>query len=292
MKRSPWFIALIATFVAILIGCGGGGGGGAVTTNVLGAILWIETGAPTNPATTVRVGDFSAPTDLGTGGFSVTALIGATSLTATYAPAAGTPIVRTFSFPALTGSTDVGDLYIGPEEVSVAGRLVDSAAGNAIPNGRVSLAGRSATAGADGRFIIPGVAYSSTNLTVFLGLQGTAQATGFFTTSFSPPSGAVGGLVDVGDIVMVVEGGSTPPPLPFNLTGSVLPANLGPGARVEVLSGATPIRTQFANGTGNFSFWVPVGSYTIRATQGAATGSSPVNIVNVNQTVTVNVTVN
>ena len=158
--------------------------------------------------------------------------------------------------------------------------------------GSVTMAGRRTTSDSAGRFAILQVAYSSNNLSVFLGLQGVASAAGFFTQNFSPPSGAVGGTVDVGDIQMVPEAGTTPPPLPFNLTGLVTPIGLGAGSLVEVLSGATVIRTGTADVQGRYQFWVPVGSYTVRATQGGSIGSSPANVVNVNQTVTANVTIN
>lgn len=281
-------------FATLLAGCGGGGGGGgATTTNIIGAILWIETGGPTSPATTVRVGGVSTTTDSGTGGFSLDVPIGATELTATYTQTGtSTPIVRTFTFPPITASTDVGDLYIGPEEVTVTGRLVNSATGAPVTGATVTIAGRRTTSDSAGGFAVTNVAYSSANLSVFLGLQAQATATGFFTSTFSPPSGAVGGAVDVGTITMVPEGGTTPPPLPFNLTGLVTPLGLGAGSTVEVLLGATVIRTGTADVAGRYQFWVPVGNYTVRATQGSSTGTTPANVVNVNQTVTANVAIN
>jgi len=284
---------LLGLLATLLFGCAGGGGGGTTLTNVIGAVLWIETGGPTNPATTVRIGDASTTTDLGTGGFSLDVPTGVSELTATFAQnATSNPIVRTFAFPPVTASTDLGDFYIGPEEVTVTGRLVDSGSGAPVVGALVTLAGRRTTSDSTGTFALAQVAYSSSNLSVFLGLQGQAQATGYFTQNFSPPSAAVGGVVSVGDIAMVPEASTTPPPLPFNLTGLVTPSNLGAGALVEVLVGASVVRTGFADGSGRFQFWVPVGTYTVRATQGASTGSSPANVVNVNQTVTANVTIN
>src|SRR5690606_2078825 len=109
--RYCWYI-LALIFATLLAGCGGGGGGGgATTTNIIGAILWIETGGPTSPATTVRVGNVSTTTDPGTGGFSPDVPVGATELTATYTQTrTSAPIVRTFTSPPVTARPGVGHL--------------------------------------------------------------------------------------------------------------------------------------------------------------------------------------
>lgn len=290
----PVFAFLLA---ALLLGCGGGGGGGGGTTGtttflVFGRILWIETGAAPAPAATVRVGSTSVTTDVTDGSFQLQAAQGSTTITVTYADGGGgAPVVRTFTVPPITSSVDLGDFYIGPETVTITGRLVSNADGSPIAGGAVSIAGITGVSAADGTFSLPGVAYSSSTLAVFLGLQGEASATGFFTGFFSPPGPEVGGIVNVGDVALTPQGSDDPPPLPFNIQGTVLPVTNGAGATVELLSGGNVIRTTTADGAGKFFLWAPVGTYTVRATNGALTGQANVTVVNVNGKVTVNVSI-
>lgn len=283
---------LIASTLCLIAGCGGGGGGtggggGGTTVTILGRVIWIVNGGAVSPAATVRIGTVSTTTNAADGGFNLDVPAGATSLTVS-TTVSGVPIIRTFAFPAAAASTDLGDLFIGPEEVSVTGRAVSSASGAGIGGAKVTLGGRSATAGADGRFTVAGVAYSSTSQAVFLGLQGVASATGYFSGFFAPPTGAVGGVVAVGDVPLVPTGGITPPPLPTNLTVTVTPA--GAGSAVEVLSGVVVIRTQTADASGKAYFWLPAGSYSVRAAKGAQTGSSPVTITTTTSQTSINVT--
>ncbi|MDI9637321.1 carboxypeptidase-like regulatory domain-containing protein [Kamptonema cortianum] len=289
MSRFALFLLLLASCFG-LTSCGGGGGGSSTIVNVVGQILWIETGSGTNPASTVRIGDVAAQTALSDGFFSMNVPTGATSLTVTFTPTGGSPIVRVFTFPAVTADTDLGELYIGPSEVTIVGRLLDSTNSNPVNAAIAKIAGRSAVSGTDGRFAITGVAYSSTTQSVFFGLQGVATKATYFPGFFSPPSAAIGGVVDVGDVAMIPEGDNNPPPLPFNMTGVVSPN--GFNATVEILSGPTVIRTGTADGFGKFTFWLPAGSYTVRATKGAQSGQSSFTVTNVNQVVTANVTLN
>lgn len=277
-----------------LAACGGGGGGGGGTNpntfTVVGRVLWIETGNATNPAATVRVGGGSGQTDTTDGSFSVSSARNATSLVVDFAPTGGTPISRTFAIPPVTSSTDVGDLYIGPATVTVKGKIVDSVTGAGISGASAKLAGIAATAGADGSFSLAGVAYSPTSLTVFLGLQGTASAGGYFSANFSPTSGAVSGVVDVGTIRLVPEGGGVPPPLPYNVSGVVSPVADGAGATVVVRSGAATIRTGTADSGGRFTFWLPAGSFEVEATKGAKKATGTVVLASPSDVKTVNLT--
>ncbi|MCU0315629.1 MAG: carboxypeptidase-like regulatory domain-containing protein [Fimbriimonadaceae bacterium] len=276
--------------VVFAIGCGGGGGGSApANVQAFGNILWIESGQGTVPASTVRIGEVAGQT-ASDGFFNLSVPPGATSLTVTYTPSVGSPVVRTFSFSALNGTRDLGELWIGPASIVVQGRLVDSTTSVPVPGGQVNLAGQSGTSGSDGRFTLNGVAFSPNNTSIFLTLEGQALRTGFFATTFGLPTIPVGGVLDVGDVAMVPTGTTDPPPLPFNVRGVVSPT--GGGSVVEVLSGATPIRTVTADTSGNYSVWIPEGTYTIRATSGTRTGSTSVTITDVGQVVTVNVTLN
>lgn len=284
---------LLISLLVLLIGCGGGGGGGGGGTtkvSLSGRIVSITTGGAPNPVATVRAGSDSGTTSATDGTFQFDVVSGTTSVTVTFTPSGGVPIVRTFTFASVTIPTDIGDLYVGPEEVTLHGKVVDSSTGAALSGAKLTIAGRTATTDAAGDFSITNVAYDSSTLAVFLGLQGTVSRTGYFSQFFSPPSGPLGGVVEVGTLALIAEGGSTPPPAPFNIGGTVSPS--GGGATVELLSGATVIRTVTADSAGKYQFWAPVGTYTVRAVKGAQNGTSPANLTSVNTPITVNVTLN
>lgn len=288
------FVALIGCAASLLLTSCGGGGGGPISQQftISGNVLWIETGGPTSPASSVRVGDTSVTTDTFDGFFEIGAPAGTTQITVTYA-AGGTaqPIVRTFTFPAITSDLDLGDLYIGPEVVTIAGTVVDAGTNAPLADALVRIAGRSGTSGADGRFAVEGVAYSSSSQAVFFGLQGRVSRAGYFDRLFSPTSTPVGGVVEVGTIALSPDTGNEPPPLPFNISGNVLPAQQGAGATVELISGSEVIRVFIADSTGRFQFWAPAGAYTVRATQGAMTGTANVSLATPSEQKTVNVTI-
>ncbi|MGE3127148.1 MAG: hypothetical protein AB7F50_08050 [Fimbriimonadaceae bacterium] len=267
-------LALLVSFLALLLsGCGGGGGAvGGLLVTLTGRVIWVETGAAPNPAATVRSGSISNTTDLSDGFFTLIVPSGATSVTVTFTPTGGSAVVRTFTFSAATSDVDLGDLYIGPQVVTVTGRTVSSSGGAPIAGATVKLAGRSAVSSASGTFSIKDVAFSPAGLTVFLGLQGQATATGFFPRSWSPSQGPSGGVADTGDIAMTPLGSNDPPPTPFNLEGKVLPVADGPDSLVQILKGSAVIRFGRADALSNYRFWVPAGSYRIKATKGSRSG--------------------
>ncbi len=294
MKR---LLLLLLGGLLILAGCGGGGGGGGgggpTGVTIFGRVLWIENGGATVPQSTVRVpgATASVQTDVADGSFQLNANAGTTSITVTYAASGGSPpVVRTFTFPAATANVDLGDLYIGPAVVTVTGRIVDSQTGAAVPGAAVSMGGIQRVSDASGNFSLPGVAYSNAGLAVFLGLQGQITKTGYFSQFFSPPGAATGGVVNCGTIQVTPEGSTTPPPLPFNIQGAASPVATGAGSNVQLLSGASVIRTVTADSQGRYTFWAPVGTYTIRATKGAQIANGNVQVTAVNTVVTANVT--
>lgn len=287
---SRWAIGLLVVFVATILGCGGGGGGvSSRTVNIQGNVIWIETGSAPSPRATVRIGDQSVLSDAVDGYFSLDTASGTLALTVTYTPTSGPPVVRTFDLGAIAADTDVGDLYIGPEEVVVSGQVLDSTDSSPVSGAKVSIGGRSAFSGSDGRFAVPGVAYSANTLTVFLGLQGKVERSSYFSTFFSPPGAPVSGIVDVGPISIVPTGSTAPPPLPYNVNGTVVS---GPGADVQVLSGTTVIRHVTADGLGKFTLWMPAGTYTVNATLGSLSGTGTLTISNVNSITNVQITLN
>lgn len=289
---NKWLIALVALFGIIILGCGGGGGGvSAGTVNIVANVLWIETGSATSPQATARIGDVAVQTDPIDGFISMDVAPGNLTLTVTFTPTgSSTPIVRSFPLGVITGDVDLGEIYIGPEEISITGLIRDSTTSNPVNGATVKIAGRSGITGVDGRFTVPNVAYSSSTQSVFFGLQGQVTKPGYFTTFFSPPGLPSSGTLDVGELTLTPEGSTSPPPLPFNVSGLATPT--GAFAQIEVLSGVTPIRNVIADGGGNFSLWLPAGSYTVNATSGVRTGTTNLVVTNVNTITSVQVTLN
>ncbi|MCB0825581.1 MAG: hypothetical protein KDC26_05290 [Armatimonadetes bacterium] len=284
----PWFLLVM---LLIALGCGGGGGGTVTNYNLSGFVINIETGSDPDPVATVRVGENAVLTDSTDGFFNILVPPNTTSLTVTYTPTGGSPIVRSFSFAGITADTDLGDLFVGPEEVTLTGTVQDSTTNQGLSGVTLKIAGRQAISASDGSFSIPGVAYSSNTQTVFFGLQGIATKTNYFQANFSPTSTPVNGIVGIGTISMTPVGGTTPPPLPTNVNGSTTPANAAIGGTVEILSGTTVIRTTIIDGLGQFKVWLPAGTYTARVTSSGASGTSNFTVTNVNSQISITVPV-
>jgi hypothetical protein len=236
-------------------------------------VVWIETGGATDPPAEVRVGSSAVQTDPADGFFELDVPVGTASARVRFTPTSGGLVDETFSFPPVAADTDLGELYIGPATVTVEGRAVDASSGAAVPGATVTLAGRRATSGSDGRFRMLRVAYSPDALTIFLGLLGQATADGYFARSWSPLTGPTSGVAQAGDVALTPEGSSEPPPPPFNVEGRVLPAADGAGARVEVFRGTVRLRVTTADSTGRYESWLPAGTYQVKATKGSRVGT-------------------
>lgn len=282
------FLLLIA-----LVGCGGGGGSlPGQTATLVGRVLWIESNAATSPASSISVGSASTATDLIDGSFVIVVPQGASSLTISYSETgSSTPIVRTFTFTSAIGTLDVGDFYIGPDVVTVHGTVIDASDQLPVAGATVKLAGRTATTSASGEFNLLQVAYSFASPAAFGDLVGEVTEINYVTRQFSPPTVVTSGVVEVGALEISPTSFDVPPPLPANVTGTVLPIIDGAGATVELLDGITVIRTTTADGAGQFRFWIGVGNYTVRATNGLKTGTSPLQVTSINVQKVVNVTV-
>ena len=285
-------LLLLSLLAALLVGCGGGGGGGTASAFLIGRVLWVETNAATSPAASISSGGSSTTTDIVDGSFVVSVPVGTSSLTVSYTePGSPTPVVMTFVFAPATETVDVGDLYIGPETVTVHGTVQDAADDLPVPGATVKLAGRTATTDAFGEFNLLEVAYSSGSPAAFGDIVGEVTKTEYVTRQFNPPTVAIDSVVEVGTLVISPESLNEPPGLPKNITGTVLPVIYGAGALVELLDGTTVIRTTIADGAAQFAFWAPVGTFMIRATAGARSGEASVTLTSTNVQKVVNVTI-
>jgi hypothetical protein len=283
-------LVLLLLAVLALGGCGGGGGGGTTNAQLVGRVLWVESNAAPDPVASVSSGSNTTTTDVIDGSFVLAVPVGTTSVTVSYSDG-GPPVVFTFTFPAASGTVDVGDLYIGPETVTVHGTVRDASNDQPVPGATVTLGGRTALTDANGEFNLLNVAYSSSAPAAFGDLVGEVTKTAYVTRQFNPPTTAVGGVVEVGVLQFSPTSQDQPPPFPANITGTVLPVNDGAGALVELLDGTmTVVRSTVADGAGKFQFWAGAGTYTVRATKGALSGTAPVTVTapNVQEVVNVN----
>src|SRR5688572_10897098 len=120
-----YLLCLLVLLIA-LTGCGGGGGGntgGGTGATITGRVLRVDTGGATNPPASVQVGSRSTLTSVVDGSFSLAVPPGTTSVLVDTQSSLG---VFTFTFPAASGTQDVGDLWVGPEKVTLSGRVLDS----------------------------------------------------------------------------------------------------------------------------------------------------------------------
>jgi len=257
MKSFAMF-ALLLSLLAVGCGGGGGGGGGGGFT-VSGRVLSASTGGAPDPAATVTIGSRSKKTDAD-GLFAIKASSGTTTATVS----SDFPTF-TFTFPPITQNTDLGDLWIGPEAVTVVGTVVDST--NQMPVSGVSIvfAGKRGTTDANGTFTLQEVAYDSAADFIFFGIIGTASKSGYLPSPFSADTPPNNGIVTIPIIQLSPQSDSNPPPPPGNLYGTVTLQGGGnsSGTVVTVFQGGVPKRQLTVGNDQKYSFWVPPADYTI-----------------------------
>lgn len=265
---------LSALFLLVVLGCGGGGGGGGASqSTIVGRVLNVATGGPTNPRSSVQVGANSTLTSASDGSFSLPAPNGTTSVQVDTLGAFG---VWTFAFAPSNGVTDVGDLWVGPEQVTVEGTVLNSVDNQPVPGATVSFAGRLGTTDANGHFSLPNVAYSSATQTAFWGIAGFVRKNGFDPAEFSAqPHVAVGGVVTVDDILMTPTSDPNPPGPPYNIWGRVSPPAEAPGTIATLKENGNPVRIFNVGSDGIYRFWVPPGAYSIDFVKGNLTANVP-----------------
>lgn len=266
--RQLWGLLLIVAVT--LSGCGGsgGGGGGGGNGTVIGRVFNVLSGGPPNPAATVQIGTNSVNTSLSDGSFQLGAKNGTTSLTVDN----GVAPLWQFTIDPVSGNTDVGDLWVGPERVTLTGVVRNATNEAPIPGAQVRFAGRRATTNASGVFAMNDVAYASSTQTAFWGILGSVDATGFFRQEFSAqPFTAVSGVVDIGSIRMTPTSDPTPPGVPFNVWGVISAPGGAAGAVVRLKQGGIDVRVFNVGADARYAFFVAPGTYTISASKGAST---------------------
>ena len=263
---------LFGLVLLVLFGCGGGGGGGSSTATVTGRVIQVETGAAPNPTASVQMGSSSVFSDASDGSFQLTAPAGSTLITVdTRTPTSG---VWLFTVPPVSGIAEVGDLWVGPDRVTLTGTVKNSADSAPIANAIVTFGGRIGLTNASGVFTLPEVAYSAANQAAFWGIPGAARATGFFKTDFSAaPNLPVGGIVNVGEIFLVPTSDPNPPGVPFNIWGQVTAPGGPSGAIVRLKQNGTDVRVFNVGPDGRYFFFVVPGDYIISGSKNGSTAA-------------------
>ncbi len=258
-----------------LVACGGGGSGSSGSITVTGIVLDVETGAPTNPQSSVQAGSLSTLTSAVDGSFSLNVPSGTSSLSV---DTNGPDGVFTFAIPPATATEDVGDLYVGPNKVTVTGTVVDASNNNPVQGATIDFAGVLGTTNASGNFSLANVAYPNSSFAAFQGIVGSVRDPNYFAGTFNLSNATLtGGSIDAGTILLTPLSSTTPPPPPGDLYGTVTPAALGANSTVTVSQNGTPFRQTAADNTGSYSFWLPPGTYSISAVNGTHS-STPVNV--------------
>lgn len=280
MKRIELF--LISALCLFAAACGGSGGSPSAKGTVVGRVLNVATGGPTNPTSTVQIGTKSTQTSLSDGSFTLANVSqGGTSLTVDN----GVPPLWNFTIPAIEETTDVGDLWVGPERVTLTGTVRDAATSNPISGAMIAFGGRFGTTNASGVFALQNVAYATSTQTAFWGIVGSATATGYFRNEWTAaPNTAVAGTVTVNDILLSPTSDPTPPGEPFNLWGVISAPGGASGSIVRLKQSGVDVRVYNVGSDGRYRFFVLPGSYVISASKGASTAPDvPVTLTAPNQ---------
>lgn len=263
-------LTLFALFAVLLlaIGCGGGSGGGnpnpGTTVRLSGRVLNVVTGGIVTPVPTVRVGTATTTASDFDGSFDFDVPKGATTVTVETTDF-GT---WTFTVPALNADTELGDLWVGPNRVTVTGTVRDSSNDAPVSGVAVNFGGRRGTTNASGVFTLTEVAYANAAPEGIANIQGTATAEGYIPGVFSAETTASGGGVNIGDVILTPSGDENPPPGPYNIWGKVLPEAQAVGTTVTLSQGGVATRTYTVGNDGRYYFWVSAGTYTVRAVKG------------------------
>lgn len=277
----PWTLALLFTLV-LVAGCGGGGGGGGakVSTTFSGQVLDSAKGDAGVGGATVTIGGVTTQTTstaaatatVPVGSFTIqNAAVGANSATITVP---GQPAQTVVFAPALAaGANPAQQLFINIGQIT--GKVVLPTGAPAV-NAFISIDinGDNVLTQPDGSFLIANVPVGTTNLSAVLGTASLSQAV------------TIGnGVTALGTLKLVNNPNPNPPGPPSTITGRVLLGGTGGGAvagtNVFLLLNGNQIEVTTSDNAGGYSFYVPVGAYTLKfARNSYVSGSQDVAVSN------------
>jgi hypothetical protein len=260
-------LALLLLILLCIGGCGGGGGGGGGGGLPLtGTVLLIGTGAPPNVQFSVTASGKSTLTNLADGTFSLAVSKGTTSLVLS---ATGFPSF-TYTFPPVSSATNLGFLFVGPQQVALKGTVVDASNQQPVAGVTIDVLGRQGTSLADGTFRIEGLAYDPNGL---VSVVFSLSKTGYIPRDVPITQPAIGGEIDEQNVLFAPESSTDPPPGPSNLYGFVTETGVGGGGGNGVLvtlkkkSDGTIVSSfvtgLLAGAANEYAFWVPIDQYSM-----------------------------
>ena len=257
MQRMKRVSFLTLMFGLLLAGCGGGGGGGGPVggnTTVTGVVR--DSRAADAPVAGARVEIGGVATTTGQDGtFSLRgAQVGASSAVVT-APG-GQPQTISFSPPVAPGSNS---LLLTINIGQIRGRVIDPQ-GQPVANAVVIVVatGDQVRTAADGTFLVPDIPATVTDVTAVFGTQSATRAGVDVQDN---------GVTDIGDLQLQNDPNPTPPGPPATINGIVTAGDGGAttGAIVILYQNGVEVERYTAQG-GAYSFYVPIGTYTVVAT--------------------------
>ncbi len=282
----PAWVSVLSIYLVLFClpfigGCGGGGGGGGSSSSgasVTGTVQDSTNGDAAVVGAKVVIGGGSATTD-STGAFSITnAAVGAT--TATITVSGGSPLTVGFTPSLAKGANPALALFINIGEIG--GKVLlptgGPAVGAFVSN---SVDGDSLSTASDGSFLFTEVPIGATTLNFVLG-----------TASATMSVNVVNGLTTISPVTLVESTNTNPPAAPYDITGQVVLGDLTNGAvagtQVFLLLNGNQLESTTTDANGDYSFYVPVGSYTLQfARSSYVTGNATVSVTKPSTPVTV-----
>lgn len=283
-------VLLLLALTSLLTGCGGGGGGGGTTgngTSVSGVILRAENSAAVAGAT-INVGGVQG-TSASDGSFLLQN-VSSTVTTATLTPPSPA-LKRTLVLTLTKGIVNnLGNIYTSDTgyTATAVGTVVAPINGTQQPVGgaTVTIAGTQVVTSTTGAFTVP-------NLPIGLGQDANTPVGIISATDFDPkpifaPYVFAAGNNQLGTLLLGAPVGNTAPGQPYTIQGKVT-VNGNPTAGIALLisnSAGTQLGTTSSDASGNYSFWVVPGTYTISATSGTTNKTVTVTLAALNVPVT------
>jgi hypothetical protein len=290
---------LVVAFLALglLAGCGGGGGGGggSVSNTVRGIVknsLDSDKGAAGVPVTiggvtaTTRTRD-NADANHPVGFFEMqNVTVGVRTATIKLSDTVTQTVA--FTKPVTSGVNTDLELFVNIGQVYGQVLLPDNKTGASGAFVTISATGDTVQADSNGFFLLTEIPTSDSApiTTDVLAVKATASGSKSVSVHF--------GLNDIGTLTLRDDGNVNPPGAPYTLTGTITVPGVGAVANTTVVLFRNGVQTEngVTNAQGKYYFYVPVGTYSIRAIRSGYkdTQSPDFNLTDPSNPVTTNMT--
>jgi hypothetical protein len=277
-----------------LMGCGGGGSspGPSGNATVSGRVLRAETNTRPDPAATITIGGVTGTSNPNDGTFTLTG-VPASTTTGTITAQGASNLTLTLALQA-NQTTQLGDVFISDTgyNATLTGRIVTLANNQqtGVTGATVTIAGKTVTSGQNGAFTIAGLPVGLGSVS---GVYGKVTAQGLEPKDITAET--LEFPLEAGNnplqnpIVLLPPSGSVPLP-PFTIAGKITinGAAAGTGlAPITLTNTANSVTvTTRTDDTGQYSFWVVPGTYTVSATAAGKTQQTTVTLTRLDTPVT------